>query len=186
MNTLIISIIIIGLILAVLGIKKVLFSKEQPEEILPTKRETKLDLIPIPKTTQGGNDSSKSYDFDISTISFKSNEIETLVTLYNNSSKHIKLEILEAYFTLNNQRIEGDYKLRELNMGTNDILLKNTILSQQTLIRNIYFKGIDAEQFSGDSELTIRLIINQEEITLVKTINQSSIKNLQIFTEIEA
>lgn len=186
MNTLIISIVIIGLILFALGIRKILFTKDQVIETVKKTSKTKMDLIPINKFENGINHTIKTYDFDISTISFKNDEIETLVTFYNNSSKHIRLDIKEAYFTLEKKKIEGDYKLRELTMGTNDILLKNTILSQQTLIRNIYFKNINPEDFTGNAQLTIRLTINDEEYILDQTINQSSIKNLQIFTETEA
>lgn len=183
MNVLIILSLILTLILVALGLRKILFSKDQTVEVLPKPRTTKVDFISISKTNEKTSDEFKDFDFDISTISFKENEIETLVTLQNNSSKHIRIEILDAYFMLNNQRFQGDFKLRELTMGTNDILLKNTILSQQTLIRNIYFTNIQPEEFSGTAELTIQLLINEQAHTLIKNINQSTIKQLQIYSE---
>ncbi len=68
----------------------------------------------------------------------------------------------------------------ELSMGTNDILLKNTILPDSQLIRNIYFFNTNLDQFHQNDALTIDLMINNQSYQLKRYLYQSDIQLIKI------
>ena len=158
--------------------KKVVVTIQENEVKIP-----KVSYIPISKTEKGQINFQDDFVFDISSITKRENELDILVTFQNNSGKHIRIEILKAVLTLNNIEIIGDHQLKEMTMGTNDIILKNTILSGGNLIRNIYFPIKNNELYKSNDSLKIELLINNEPYTLENSFGKSTVDQIKVIED---
>ncbi|TGN27994.1 hypothetical protein [Empedobacter tilapiae] len=122
------------------------------------------------------------YDFLISSITKKDNTLELLVSIRNHTEKTIRINLLEAiYFSADlRQAFTADVTFYgELNMGTNDILLKNTILPNSHVIRNIYFFEHDFLVFDENDYVEIILEINQKKYKFKQTLLESNLDSIK-------
>lgn len=184
MNT--IAIIISILILFIIGfiflksqVKKNVEITIQENEI----KSPKVTYIQISKTEKGKVNFQDDYTFDISSITKRKNKLDILTTFQNNSSKHIRIEIIKTVLSLNGKEIVGDHQLKEMTMGTNDIILKNTILSGGNLIRNIYFSDINSQEYNSTDTLKIELLINNAPYTLENSFGKSTVDKVKVIEE---
>jgi hypothetical protein len=122
------------------------------------------------------------YFLDIATIAKNKNEFEFVVNFENNTDKHIRIKILNIQLIHNGKEYNGDSFIYELKMGTNDAILKNTVIAQGTLLKNILFKDLDLNQILGDDYIIIELLINDEPYVLENSINGSSVDQIKIIT----
>ena len=120
------------------------------------------------------------YFLDIATIAKNKNEFEFVVNFENNTDKHIRIKILNIQLIHNGKEYSGDSFIYELKMGTNDAILKNTVIAQGTLLKNILFKDLDLNQILGDDYIIIELLINDEPYVLENSINGSSVDQIKI------
>lgn len=184
MNT--IAVIVAIIVILILGIlylnhlaKKKLKVTIQENEI----KEPKVSYIAIKKSEVDNRNDQQDFVFDISTITKRGNELDILVTFQNNSTKHIRIDIQKATLVLKDQEIIGDHQLKEMTMGTNDIILKNTILSTGNLIRNIYFTTTENIEFQSNDLLKIELLINNDFFVLENTIGNSTVDKVKVIED---
>lgn len=124
--------------------------------------------------------------FDIFSIVFKEKICDVMIIFENRSNQHIRIDIEKVTLYVNkiNQTLAGDFSLKELNMGTNDIILKNTILIDSDLVRNIYFENLKVEDFTAQDTITIELLINGQKAILKNSLAESSILKFEIINNI--
>lgn len=124
--------------------------------------------------------------FDIFSIVFKKDICDVMIIFENRSNQHIRIDIEKVTLHLkkSNRSLNGDFSLKELNMGTNDIILKNTILIDSHLVRNAYFENLKVEDFSAQDTLTIELLINGQKTILRNSLAESSIRKFEIVKDI--
>lgn len=184
MNTIAIISAIIAIILIGLFILKFQSKKNIKNSILDNEIKTpKISYIPIKKNQIGKINYKDDFSFDISTITQKDNQLDLLISFHNNSTKHVRIDIKKTVLNLNGHEIIGDHQLKEMTMGTNDIILKNTILSGGNLIRNIYFSNISTEDFFGKVFLKIDLLINGESHNLENSFENSTVNEVKVIQE---
>lgn len=141
--------------------------------------ETKIHFQKIQKGEESIPEKGE-YFLDIATISKNKNEFEFVVNFENNTNNHIRLKILNIQLIHDGKEFEGDSFIYEMKMGTNDAILKNTVIAQGTLLKNILFKGLDVNQISGDDYIIIELLINDQPYVLENSINGSTVDQIKI------
>ena len=122
------------------------------------------------------------YDFFISSITKKDNTLELLVSIRNHTEKTVRINLLETiYFSTDLRQVfTADITFYgELNMGTNDILLKNTILPNSHVIRNIYFFEHDFLVFDEKDYVEIILEVNQKKYKFKQTLLESNLDSIK-------
>lgn len=184
MNT--IAIIIGFILILLLGFIYLKFQVKKKKVISIEENEIKapkVSYISISKSEAGKINYQDDFVFDISSITKRENELDILVNFRNNSEKHIRIEISKTILTLNNTAIIGDHQLKEMTMGTNDIILKNTILSGGNLIRNIYFPIKNNELYKSEDTLKIELSINNEPFILENSFGKSTVDKIKVIEE---
>ncbi len=156
------------------------FKKARKGEV-KEKLETKIHFQKIEKEvgTEMNND---DFLIDIVTITKNNDEFEFVVNFENNSEKHIRIKILKIQFIHNGKEFDGDSFIYEMNMGTNDAILKNTVIAQGTLLKNILFKDLNLAEIKGDDYLIIELLINDEPYVLENSISGSTVDQIKIIT----
>ena len=155
-----ISVIII-LILSFLGFS--FLSKKQKSKQVIVKRNDEQhisysEIVDNLERQEVEKDLSSLYDFEISSITQNKAVLDILITFINHSDKTTRVDLVKMnYFShATNQKMEADVTFYgELAMGTNDILLKNTILPDSHVIRNIYFFETDLIYFNQNDYLEI-------------------------------
>lgn len=181
------AIIIIALLLVILGLYTYLKiqAKNKSKVILQEVevKAPKITYLPIKKEDSNFKNSNQEFEFDISSVTKRNQELDILITFQNNSTKHVRIEIKKVTFNYQNNDYNGDFDLKFMTMGTNDIILKNTILSGGNLIRNIYFTDNDFELINGNDFLTVELLINNEPFILTSAFNSSTAKEIKIIEE---
>ena len=148
--------------------------KEEVENL-----ETKIHFKKIDKEVEHVTEKGE-YFLDIVTITKNKNEFELVVNFENNTDKHIRIKILKIQLVHNGTEFDGDSFIYEMKMGTNDAILKNTVIAQGTLLKNILFKDLDVNQISGNDYIIIELLINDEPHVLENSINGSTVDQIKI------
>ena len=123
------------------------------------------------------------YEFEISSLTKNKDTLETLITIKNNSDKTARIDLKQAIYTsfTSKDKLKADVIFYgELAMGTNDILLKNTILPELEVIRNVYFFHINLTEFHQNDSISIDLLINDEPFYFTKYLHQSNIQTIKI------
>ena len=147
--------------------------------------ESKVSFLSINKADvlEERSKNNSLFDFEISSITKKNNTLNILITIYNYSDKTIRIDLKEAIYESfsTKEQLKADVTFYgELSMGTNDILLKNTILPELQVIRNIYFFKTNLHQFHQNDTLTIDLMVNNQPYQLVKSIHQSKLESIKV------
>lgn len=139
----------------------------------------KIDANPI----QVKNDCD-GFSFDIFSVVQKENVIDFMLVFENNSSQHIRIEIEKISLFVNSKHthFEGDFKLNDLTMGTNDILLKNTVLRGGNLVRNTLFNNLSIDEFSSNDTIEIKLLINGNLHEIYNSLGESSFNKFEIIS----
>lgn len=183
----IINVIIVAAIIGVLAVVMRYFkiNNVQKETVSSYEipKEPEFYFVPILKDVELiQNDQINDFSFDISSIIQDKDAQDILLTFSNNSTAHVRIEFIEILFVshIYNKSFVGDSSYKDLTMGTNDIILKNTIISGGNLVRNIIFKTSEKFQFSGKDEIIIKLYINNIEYTLSQNINNSKVKEVKV------
>lgn len=165
-----------------------LYKKFNSKKVIEKKvevKEPKVSFVEIKKSTQmkeNGGESNLPYNFLISSLTKRDNTLELLISIENHTEKTTRIDLKEAiYFSTELQHIyKADVTFYgELSMGTNDILLKNTILPDSHVIRNIYFFNHDFKIFDEMDYIEIKLEINQEFYTFKQFLHESNIKSVK-------
>ncbi len=171
-------IIIVFLIYKRLSSKKVIEKEEEIEEpnvsFVKVKKSIQKKEIPVEKTI--------SYDFLISSITKKDSTLELLISIQNYTDKTVRINLQKAIYFSNNlqQTFTADVTFYgELSMGTNDILLKNTILPDSHVIRNIYFFGHDFSIFEETDYVEIKLEVDQETYEFRQYLYESTLDSIK-------
>ena len=180
-----ISVIII-LILSLLGFS--LLSKKQKSKQVIVKRNDEQqisysEIVDNLERQEVEKDLSSHYDFEISSITQNKAVLDILITFINHSDKTTRVDLVKMnYFShATNQKMEADVTFYgELNMGTNDILLKNTILPHSTLIRNIFFFNSAIKTYSMQDFVEIEVKFNEELFVLKKYLYQADLEQVKI------
>ena len=144
---------------------------------------TKISLHQIEKEIETNNE-AEDYIINIVSITKKQNEFEFVVDFKNNTNQHIRLKILNIQLIHDGKEFQGNSFIYEMNMGTNDALLKNTVIAQGNLLKNIMFRDLSLNQITGDDYMIIELLINEEPFVLETSINNSVVDQIRII-EIE-
>lgn len=148
-------------------------------------KEPKVSFIEIKKSIQKKENKKEinlPYHFLISSVTKRDNTIELLISIENYTDKTTRIDLKEAVYFSNKlqQAFKADVTFYgELSMGTNDILLKNTILPDSHVIRNIYFFDHDLLIFDEMDYVEIVLKINQEVYTLRKYLYESNLDSIK-------
>ena len=163
--------------------------KSKNETIQPTDvneiDEPKVTFSPIVKDEILSEliENNSLYDFEISSVTKKQDTLDILISFINRSDKTVRIDLKQAVFSskFSNQQLKADVTFYgELSMGTNDILLKNTILPDSQVIRNVYFFYTQLSQFHKNDALIIDVLINNELFQFTKYLSQSKLESVKI------
>ena len=180
--------ILLLIILIVFAVWRKINSKNNKEQIVDVNdskspKESFMEIVKDEVLIDNSLELNMMYDFEISSVTKKENTLDILITIHNKSDKTVRIDLKEAtyslYFTKKVLKAAITF-YEELNMGTNDILLKNTILPDSQLIRNIYFFNTNLDQFHQNDALTIDLMINNQSYQLKRYLYQSDIQLIKI------
>ena len=150
---------------------------------IKTESNSIITYVDIEKKSNIKQNHSETFSFDISTIILNDNTYDFLITLTNNLGKHVRIDIKEVILSTNQTLYNGDFSFLDLTLGTNDYILKNTIIDNGNLIRNIHFKINEDISIKHDDYITIKLNVNNNPLILRKSINESSVKKVKIIKE---
>ena len=130
-------------------------------------------------------DQSNQLLADISTIIKRDNIYDVLITFTNNLGKHIRIDLEEItlYYNNQNNQLNGNFTFLDLTLGTNDYILKNTIIDGGNLIRNVHFTSNETIIFKGGDVIAIKLKVNNEPYEINTSINESTITEVKIISE---
>lgn len=176
--------ILFVLILIILVLYKKMNSKKTVVKNIEIE-EPKVSFIAIDKSNEKKENfehNALPYNFVISSITKKEKTLELLISIENHTHKTIRINLKEAtYFSSTLQeKIKADVTFYgELNMGTNDILLKNTILPEAHVIRNIYFFDHNFSNFNEMDFVEITLEIHQQVIHLKQYLYESNLDSVK-------
>ncbi len=123
------------------------------------------------------------YDFEILSITQKGENLELLLNFVNHSNQTIRIDLQKAlYHSISLQKsVEADSTFYgELNMGTNDILLKNTILPGANVIRNVYFFNLTLNDFNQNDSIEVNLVIENQLYKLKKFLHESKLDRIKV------
>lgn len=156
-------------------------SSKKEVEPLSTKK-SEISYLPLQKNnTQSLKSEDAEFVLNIQSISKLLDHIEFVVELKNNSDRYIKIEFQKVILIQGNEiSYSGDYSYLDFMMGTNDLILKNTVLSGMSLIRNIKFEEFDYTTIKGDNQIIIDIIINDKLYNLSTTINDSEVAEIKV------
>ena len=173
------------IVLVIFVIWRKINSKKSTDQLIDEVEEPKLSFLSIDKDEFMNEvvENDSLFDFEISSITKKDDTLDILITIYNHSEKTVRIDLKEAIYSSfsTKKQLKADVTFYgELNMGTNDILLKNTILPELQVIRNIYFFKIDLNEFHQNDALTIDLLINNQPYQLTKYIHQSKLESIKV------
>ena len=180
--------ILLLIILIVFAVWRKINSKNNKEQMVDVNdskspKESFVEIVKDEVLIDNSHELNSMYDFEISSVTKKENTLDILITIHNKSEKTVRIDSKEAtyssYFTKKELKAAITF-YEELNMGTNDILLKNTILPDSQLIRNIYFFNTNLDQFHQNDALTIDLMINNQSYQLKRYLYQSDIQLIKI------
>jgi len=171
-------IIVVFLIYKRLSSKKVIEKEAEIEEpnvsFIEVKKSIQKKKMPIEKTI--------SYDFLILSMTKKDSNLELLISIQNYTDKTVRINLQKAIYFSNNlqQTFTADVTFYgELSMGTNDILLKNTILPDSHVIRNIYFLDHDFSIFEETDYVEIKLEVGQETYEFRQYLYESTLDSIK-------
>lgn len=172
-------------VLIVFVIWRKINARKTEEQFVDEIEEPKVSFLSIKKADvlEERSKNNLLFDFEISSITKKDDTLDILITIYNHSEKTVRIDLKEAIYSSFSTKklLKADVTFYgELNMGTNDILLKNTILPELQVIRNIYFFKIDLNEFHQNDVLTIDLLINNQPYQLTKYIHQSKLESIKV------
>ncbi|WP_413532925.1 hypothetical protein [Empedobacter brevis] len=159
--------------------------KDQIEKTFLKEEEQKIEYLAIDKENdliQNSNQQFSEYQIKIDSVTKKKNTLEFLISVQNNSTKTARINIIEAdfYSNFSQEKIKADVTFYgELGMGTNDILLKNTILPDSHVIRNIYFFDTDLDRFNQNDYLEIDIEINGEHYQFKIYFHQTTLQSIK-------
>lgn len=145
--------------------------------------ETKISFRSIQKEVES-EVSADDYFLDIVTITKNKNEFEFVLNFENNTDEYIRLKLINAQLIHDGRELIGDFYRYEMNIGTNDAILKNTVVSKGNLLKNILFKDLILDNIVGNDYLIIELLINNVPCVLECSVNGSSVSEIKII-EIE-
>ncbi|WP_334126432.1 hypothetical protein [Empedobacter brevis] len=158
--------------------KKVIEKEAEIEEpnvsFIEVKKSIQKKKMPIEKTI--------SYDFLILSMTKKDSNLELLISIQNYTDKTVRINLQKAIYFSNNlqQTFTADVTFYgELSMGTNDILLKNTILPDSHVIRNIYFLDHDFSIFEETDYVEIKLEVGQETYEFRQYLYESTLDSIK-------
>ena len=180
--------ILLLIILIVFAVWRKINSKNNKEQIVDVNdskspKESFIEIVKDEVLIDNSHELNMMYDFEISSVTKKENTLDILITIHNKSDKTVRIDLKEAtyssYFTKKGLKAAITF-YGELSMGTNDILLKNTILPDSQLIRNIYFFNTNLNQFHQNDALTIDLMINNQSYQFKKYLHQSDIQLIKV------
>ena len=175
-------------ILLVLLVLFVIYKKlktAQIEKPLLKEEEPKISFLKIEKNDDLIDDSNEQiseFEVKIDSVTKKKNTLEFLISIQNNTEKTVRINIVEADFYSNSsqKKIKADVTFYgELAMGTNDILLKNTILPDSHVIRNIYFFETDLIYFNQNDYLEIDIEINEKHHQFKNYFHQTTFESIK-------
>lgn len=172
-------------VLIVFVIWRKINARKTEEQFVDEVEEPKVSFLSIKKADvlEERSKNNLLFDFEISSMTKKNNTLDILITIYNHSDKTIRIDLKEAIYESfsTKEQLKADVTFYgELSMGTNDILLKNTILPELQVIRNIYFFKTNLHQFHQNDALTIDLMVNNQPYQLVKSIHQSKLESIKV------
>lgn len=148
--------------------------KKPNVSFIEVKKSIQKKKMPIEKTI--------SYDFLISSMTKKDSTLELLISIQNYTDKTVRINLQKAIYFSNNlqQTFTADVTFYgELSMGTNDILLKNTILPDSHVIRNIYFLDHDFSIFEETDYVEIKLEVDQETYEFRQYLYESTLDSIK-------
>lgn len=140
---------------------------------------TKVSLHKIDKETEVINE-MEDYVISIVSITKNQNEFEFVVDFKNYTNEHIRLKVLNIQLIHDGREFQGDSFIYEMNMGTNDAILKNTVIANGNLLKNILFRDLSLDQIIGDDYIIIELLINDEPSVLETSINNSVVDQIKV------
>jgi len=152
-----------------------------PIESLSSKK-TEIKYIKIEKNNEKSYPTNdENYSLNIQSISQLLDHIEFVLEIKNNTDHFIKINIKKVTLIQANGSVHsGDYSYLDFMMGTNDLILKNTILSGMTLIRNIKFEQFDINTISVDDKIDLELEINDNLHCLSIDVNGSEVADIKV------
>lgn len=184
----IVNVLLVALMIAtVIGILK--FFKKKPEvsvenvkEVIQTnENKFRIEKIKKSKAYSKEHHSKGDFEFNILSITQNEDEIDVVVVFQNNSPSHVRIEITQVVFLQfqNNFKIFGSSELNDLTMGTNDIILKNTILSGGKLVRNLKWNGFHQYAFDERDTIEITFKVQEDTYTISNTIQNSTLDEIK-------
>ena len=144
---------------------------------------TKISYLPIQKSEIVKQDVG-AFELDIVSLTENQERFEVVVNFKNNQQKSVRIDVKEIELSHQGKVYKGDSSIYELNMGTNDAILKNTIISNGNLLKNILFQDIKADNISEKDAIKIVFEENNLTYKLTQTINASSVTEIKVI-EIE-
>lgn len=157
-------------------------TKSKVSHPLPIIDEEQEKIIKIYKNNPTQHPNTQDLLVDISTIIKRDNYYDFLLTFNSHLGKHIRIDIKEIklFTTQFKNGLSGNFSFQDLTLGTNDYILKNTIIAGGNLIRNVHFKTNEIIDFNGNDTIIIELKINNEPYTIKTCINESTVKEIKI------
>lgn len=164
------------------SLKKV---KNKMQPITPIETQERVETIKIIKNNPSQSQITNDLLVDISTIIKRDEYYDFLLTFDNYLGKHIRIALEEIKLITNQHQdgIIGDFSFQDLTLGTNDYILKNTIIDGGNLIRNVHFKTTENIIFNGDESIIIQLKVNNEPYEINTSVNASTVKEIRIIRE---
>lgn len=140
---------------------------------------TKISYLPILKKEKV---TPEKGDFELDIISLTENQekFEVVVNFKNNLQNSVRIHVKQIEFLHQGKVYNGDAAIYELNMGTNDAILKNTIISNGNLLKNILFQEIKAQHISESDVIKIVFEVNNLTYKLKQSISASSVAEIKV------
>jgi len=156
------------------------YNIRKPKKIIEPE---KINSIPINRNYTGDLTKSKSViDFSIHEMSLSKDCLYITLLLHNFTEQFLKIDLKEVYYisSQTNTQFTGDCT-RLVEMRVNgDKLLDNNVLPNRNIKRETSFFRFDLRQFFDDDLIIIRLLVNNELVTVSKYIYESSVKEVKI------
>ena len=158
--------------------------KSTKKEVEPlSSKKSEITYLPIQKVHRTNPVHLDQSDFviNIQSISRLLDHIEFVIELKNNSDRYIKIDFQKVTLIQGNGKIyNGDYSYLDFTMGTNDLILKNTVLSGMSLIRNIKFEEFDIQSIRSTDVIEVELFINEIKYKLSTNVNDSEVTEIKV------
>lgn len=163
----------------VIGSGLIYWMTRKKKNEVETSYKTKISYLPIQKGEKNQTE-TKSFDLDIVSLTKNEEKFEVVVSFKNNLDRSVRINVKEIELLHHGKAFTGDSTIYELNMGTNDAILKNTIISNGLLLKNILFNNIAPENVTKEDEIKIVFEENNLTYQLSQTINDSTVQEIKI------